>query len=161
MNTNHHDALSALLTGIQSEIASYVFYLHASKKTEAKGHRSILEKLASEEKEHFHILEKQYDSLVRSEKWISIADALKNNGSPEITEEMSQDHKKMINAVAEAKSLSELLDIAWLFEVEAYSLFLSEKEKCTSREGKEMYEKLSRFEQGHMTIISKLKTKLK
>ena len=76
------ETLMALTAGIQSEIASYVFYREASKKNETEQHKETLEKLALEEKEHFHVLEGQYNSLVRSEKWISISDILKRDGLP-------------------------------------------------------------------------------
>ena len=76
------DILSALTAGIQSEVASYVFYVEAAWKSEAHPVRDLLQRLALEEKQHFHVLERQYDSLVRSEKWISTADILRQQGLP-------------------------------------------------------------------------------
>jgi len=155
----HPDTLAALTSGIQSEVASYVFYLEASKKTEAQEHKEVLEKLALEEKDHFHILERQYDSLVRSEKWISTADILNQDGLPEISEEMSSQHQDLIDEVANTHSMTTILDIAYRLEEEAYQLFSSAKEKVPSEEGKKMFEQLSRFEQGHMKLISEMKKK--
>lgn len=155
----HPDTLAALTSGIQSEVASYVFYLEASKKAEAQEHKEVLEKLALEEKDHFHILERQYDSLVRSEKWISTADILNQDGLPEISEEMSSQHQDLIDEVANTHSMTTILDIAYRLEEEAYQLFSSAKEKVPSEEGKKMFEQLSRFEQGHMKLISEMKKK--
>lgn len=159
MTPVHPETLQALTSGIQSEVASYVFYLEASKKTLAREHKAILEKLALEEKEHFHILERQYDSLVRSEKWISTADILKQDGLPEITEAMSQEHQDLINEVAKASSLKNILDIAYRLEEDAYRLFSSARSYVESPEGKKMFDQLSRFEQGHMNTITELKKK--
>ena len=87
MTPVHPDTLQALSTGIQAEVASYVFYIEAAKKATNENQKEILVKLAYEEKDHFHILERQYDSLIRTEKWISTTDILKAEGLPEISEE--------------------------------------------------------------------------
>jgi len=160
MSAVHPDTLAALTAGIQSEVAAYVFYVEAAKKSEASKHKDILEKLALEEKGHFHILERQYDSLVRSEKWISTADILKKEGLPEITEEMSQEHRQLMDEVAEANSMEAILDIAYRLEEEAYQLFASAKDKVSSEEGRKMFEQLSRFEQGHMKTIAEMQAAL-
>ncbi|MEW6411198.1 MAG: ferritin family protein [Candidatus Zixiibacteriota bacterium] len=160
MTPVHPDTLAALTAGIQSEVASYVFYLEAAKKTFAAEHKDILEKLALEEKDHFHILERQYDSLVRSEKWISTADILKQKGLPEITEEMSEQHRDLIDEVAKARSLEKILDIAYRLEEEAHDLFASAMKKVTTEEGRKMFGQLSKFEEGHMRMIADMKAAL-
>ncbi len=147
------DVLAALTAGIQSEVASYVFYLEASRKGQTTGIKDMLEKLALEEKDHFHILERQYDSLVRSEKWISTADILKQEGLPEITEEMSRQHQDLIDKVTAADSLKAILDLAYQLEEDAYNLFKSAMEKVPGEEGRLMFQRLSKFEQGHMELI--------
>lgn len=160
MSAVHPDTLAALTAGIQSEVASYVFYTEAAKKSEASGHKEILEKLACEEKEHFHVLERQYDSLVRSEKWISTADILKQEGLPDITEDMSREHRQLMDEVAGAGSMKAILDIAYRLEEEAYQLFSSARDMVTSDEGRKMFEQLSRFEQGHMKTIAEMQAAL-
>ena len=160
MTPVHPDTLAALTAGIQSEVATYVFYLEASKKAEAAPHKDVLEKLALEEKDHFHILERQFDSLVRSEKWISTADILKQEGLPEITEEMSEEHRALIDEVAGSNSMAKILDIAYRLEEEAHTLFASAVTKVDSPEGKKMFEQLSKFEQGHMKMISEMQAAL-
>lgn len=157
MTPIHPDTLSALTRGIQSEVASYVFYIEAAKKTDNDEHKQILKKLAYEEKDHFHILERQYDSLVRSEKWISTADILKANGLPEITEDMSHQHKDLIDEVTATDSMEQILDIAYRLEEDAYNLFNGAIEKCESDEGKKIFIDLAKFEQGHMIIINEMR----
>ena len=159
MTPVHPDTLAALTAGIQSEVASYVFYVEASKKTETFRIKDALQKLASEEKQHFHVLERQYDSLMRSEKWISTADILKQKGLPEIGEEMSATHRALIDEVAKTDSLADILDIAYRLEVEARDLFASSAQKADSPEGKKVFMQLAGFEEGHMKIISEMKKK--
>ena len=159
MTPTHPDTLSALTAGIQSEVASYVFYRTASKKDIPAEMKLVLETLALEEKDHFHILERQHDSLVRSEKWISTADILKEKGLPEISEQMASKHQALLDEVAATDSLASILDIALRLEEEARDLFSGAVETVKSDEGKEMFRRLSRFEEGHVRKIMELKKK--
>ncbi len=157
MTPVHPDILAALTAGIQSEIASYVFYRAAAGKEIAAEHKELLEKLAYEEKDHFRILERQYDSLVRSEKWISTADILKQEGLPEISEEMSLEHKELIEQVHQSATMEQILDLAYKLEEDAATFFTSAMDTIESGEGRLMFEKLARFEEGHMAIIAELR----
>ncbi len=148
--------LAALSAGIQSEVASYVFYLEAAKRSVTADFKDVLEKLALEEKDHFHILEREHHSLVRSEKWISTADILKMKGLPEITEAMSEVHRDLIAEVRKAPDIQAILTIAYRLEEEAYELFSREAKKSDSAEGKKVFEGLAQFEQGHMSIIANM-----
>ncbi len=132
----------ALTAGIQSETAAYVFYIEASKKTQAKQFKDVLEKLAFEEKMHFQILEGQHHSLIKSEKWISTADILKREGLPEIGEDMTDVHRDLIKEVHAADSVKKILDIAYRLEVEAFELFEREAGRTTSDEGKKIFQDL-------------------
>lgn len=146
----------ALTAGIQSETAAYVFYIEASKKTQAKQFKDVLEKLAFEEKMHFQILEGQHHSLIKSEKWISTADILKREGLPEIGEDMTDVHRDLIKEVHAADSVKKILDIAYRLEVEAFELFEREAGRTTSDEGKKIFQDLAKFEEGHMRIIQEM-----
>ena len=148
--------LAALTSGIQSEVASYVFYVEAAKRSMAADFRDVLEKLALEEKDHFHILEREHHSLIRSEKWISTADILKMKGLPEISEEMSEQHRDLITEVQKAPNVISILNIAYRLEEDAYELFTREASRSDSPEGKSVFEGLARFEQGHMSIIANM-----
>lgn len=153
------DILKALTTGINAEIASYVFYIEASKKKGAAEIKSVLEQLAMEEKRHFQILERQHSSLIKSEQWISLADVLKAKELPEINEEMSQRHKGLIDEVRKTDSIRGILDIAYRLEVEAYELFDGQAKKAQSDEAKKIFRELAGFEQGHMRKIDEMRRK--
>ena len=152
----HPDILGALTTGIQSEVASYVFYVAAAKKTGRDEFKATLEKLALEEKRHFHVLERQYDSLIRSEKWISTADILKEEGLPEISEDMAEKHQALVDEVQTAADERKILDIALRLEFEARDHFTAMAEKADTKEAKETFDYLSKFEQTHVEIIKKM-----
>ena len=154
------EVLNALTAGINAEIASYVFYLEASRKPEAAEYKKVLEDLALEEKKHFQILERQHHSLITSEQWISLADVLKAEGLPEINEDMADVHTRLIDEVKAAESLRVILDIAYRLEVEAYELFSKHAEMSQSAEGKRIFEELSKFERGHMKQIDEMRKKL-
>ena len=151
--------LMALTTGIQAEAASYVFYVEAAKKAQAADFKDVLKKLALEEKMHFQLLEGQHDSLVRSEKWISTADALKRPGLPEISEDMTERHKDLIREVQQAGTVQKILDIAYRLEEEAYDMFDAASNRTDSPDGKKMFAELAKFESGHMTIIKEMMKK--
>lgn len=153
------ETLQALTAGISSEVASYVFYLEASKKPEAAEFKGMLEDLALEEKKHFQILERQHNSLIKSEQWISLADVLKEKGLPEINEEMADVHKGLIEQVRKAGSARAVLDIAYRLEEEAHDLFDGQVEKTRSEEGKKMFRELAKFEAGHMKLIDQMRQK--
>lgn len=147
------EILEGLSTGIQSEIAAYVFYIEAIKLTEAINIKDILENLAAEEKKHFQILERQYDSLVRSEKWISTADILKQDGLPEIDAKMAEKHTELIESVKVLKSPIEILNMALKLEIEARELFTKLAASSDSEEGKKVFVHLAGFEEGHAKLI--------
>ena len=156
MGKIHPDILGALTTGIQAEVASYVFYKEASERFDDSEIKEILIKLAIDEKNHFRYLERQYDSLVRSEKWISTADVLKQEGLPDIDKEMHDQHKDMLDKIEQAKSQRKILEIAYDFEAEAYNLYTSAAQLCDTDEGRESFEFLAKFEKSHMDIINTL-----
>jgi len=68
--------LEGLSKGIQAELSAYVFYKKGMEVTRDDKLRGLLTILAAEEKVHYRILEGQYDSLVRSEMWVTYNDVL-------------------------------------------------------------------------------------
>jgi rubrerythrin len=151
------ETLKALTTGINSEIAAYVFYLEASKKQVAAQIKSILEELALEEKRHFQILERQHSSLIRSEQWVSTADVFKSKDLPDISEDMSAVHRELIDEVRRTASIGAILDIAYQLEEEAFAMFDAQAAKAESDEGRKIFRELAKFEQGHMRKIDEMR----
>jgi len=150
------DILQALTAGIQSEVATYVFYLEAARHARGADIRETLEQLAGEEKAHFQILEKQYDSLVRSEKWISTADILKKEGLPEINEEMAAPHRELVAQVRKMNSRKEILQMALQLEIDSRDLFKGAASSTPAKEAQEIFQQLARFEEGHVKLINSL-----
>ncbi len=159
MSSVNPNILQAINVGIQSEVASYVFYLEASKKTEAAEFKEILQTLAHDEKTHFHTLEHRHHSLVTSEMWVSTADILKQDGLPEIGEDMAEKHKQLIDEVRQAVSARAVLDIAFRLEEEARNMFVREAGRTDESDVRIMFEKLARFEEGHMARVKELMEK--
>jgi len=153
------ETLKALNTGITAEIASYVFYLEASRKKISADIKSILEELALEEKRHFQILESQHDSLIRSEQWISIADVFKSKDLPDIKEDMTSVHRQLIDEVRKAATIVAVLNIAYRLEEDAYNFFSGQVKRAESDQGRRMFGELAKFEQGHMRKIDDLRRK--
>ena len=152
----HPNTLLALSAGIQSEVAAYVFYKEALKKIDDRELNPIIEKLAYEEKEHFHQLEQRHHRLMKSEKWVSTADAMKQPGLPDVEEDMMQHHRELIELVQQSTSVRELLDIAYKLEEDAHHLYKREAERSANEDEKKVFEDLSRFEMGHMNLIKDL-----
>lgn len=159
MPSVHPNTLLALSAGIQSEVASYVFYLEASKQTDRSDLRGLLQKLALEEKSHFNLLERQHHSLIRSEKWVSTADVMKREGLPEVGEGMAVEHRELIDAVRACDSARKLLDIAFRLEEDAHDLFAREAARATTPAEQKIFEDLARFEKGHMAVIKDMMKK--
>lgn len=153
MAKNDPSTLLALSAGIQSEIAAYVFYLEAIKKVKNQELEEILTKLAHEEKAHFHALERQHHSRIKSEKWVSITDVMKREGLPEIAEDMAEDHKELIALVRQSSTIREVLDIAYKLEEDSHNLFSREAARADTDEAKKIFTDLARFEKGHMGVV--------
>lgn len=154
------ETLNGLTAGINSEIASYVFYVEAAKKVESAEVKSVLEGLALEEKQHFQVLERQHHSLIKSEQWISIADVLKADDLPEIDEEMSSTQQELIDDVRQTQSVAAILEIAYRLEVDACELFTSLGAKADTDEGRRIFIELAKFEKGHMRKIDQMRQEL-
>lgn len=156
----NREILEALTSGIQSELASYFFYVEAVKITDDQDLKSILEELALEEKKHFQMLEGQYDSQVKSEMWISTADILKQDGLPEIEANMADSHKELIENIKNLKTKREILDMALKLEEDARDLFKKLAGESDSAEARKMFEHLAGFEEGHVKLVNDLIGKL-
>jgi rubrerythrin len=148
--------LESLNYGINQEIKSYVFYMEAAKRMGKQEFKDTLLKLASEEKEHYQILESQHHSLITSEQWVTYNDILKREGLPEIDEEMADKHKELVAAVSQAEDEREILDIAYKLEEEAFTIFSEAAGRAVDAEEKRTFEFLMKFEKGHMRLIQSM-----
>ena len=154
MKESTQQALDVLSKGINAELAAYVFYKRASEKVENQEIVELLEKLATEEKDHYWTLEAEYDSLVRSEKWVTYNDIMRKNGLPEIPEEMAENQQKRLTALDTISDPTSILKMALELEEEARDLYQSQVDKVDDPVAKEMFTYLSKVEQGHVNVIS-------
>ncbi len=160
MKESTQQSLDTLSIGISAELAAYIFYKRASEKIDDQKIAAMLTKLAGEEQDHYWTLEAEYDSLVRSEKWISYNDIMRKDGLPEIPEEMSGKHKKRLDALEATSDIRSILEMAVELEEEARDFYRSQVEKVDDPLAREIYTFLSKFEQGHVNIINNWIAKL-
>ena len=149
------EALKYLNLGIESEIASYVFYKRARKLIEDDSLRTILDRLAMDEKGHFLILENEYDENVRSECWAPYKDILAREGLPEIDELVQDTHKELLGKIARLKGKKDVLELALSLEKEAFGLFSDASAKSKSEDVRKVFDHLAAFEKGHVQTIEK------
>ncbi len=145
--------LDSLNYGIAAEIKSYVFYKEAAWLTKQPNFRETLLRLAGDEKEHYHILERQHHSLIKSEQWVSYNDILAQKGLPDISEEMAEIHRELLDSIRTAKGEREILQIALSLEEDANRVFSKAAADATDPEEKSTFEFLANFERGHIKII--------
>jgi hypothetical protein len=107
-----------------------------------------------EEKDHYWTLEGEYDSLVRSEKWITYNDILRKNDLPEMPEEMTETHKKRLETLDLLNDEISILRMAVELEEEARDLYRSQVDAVDDPTAREMYSFLAKVEQGHVNVIN-------
>ncbi len=155
MSPVEKSVLDGLSKGILAELAAYVFYKKCLGLTKDQKITEILTKLAADEKDHYRILEGQYDNLVRSEMWVTYNDILRKSGLPDIDEKTEEVHDKLIDSVNANTTPLRMLEIALILEERARDLYADLAKKVTDPKGKETYEFLAKFESGH---VAKVKT---
>lgn len=148
--------LESLSWGVSAEIKAYVFYKEAAKLIKNEDLKNKMLELAAEEKKHFRILERQHHSLITSEQWVTYSDILKQEGLPDIDEEMAGKHKAVIDQVRSAGSERQILDIAFDLEKIAHEMYAQAAGRAGDPDEKSMFEYLSNFEKGHMILIQKM-----
>jgi rubrerythrin len=152
--------LEGLDRGIQSELAAYVFYKKALAVCSNDRVKSILTWLADEERTHYRVLEREYDSLVRSEKWVSYNDIMREAGLPDLDEKMQEVHEDFLKEVDENITPKRILEIGLMLEERACALYQGLAHATEDPAGKETYEFLGRFEQGHVDRIREVMKEL-
>lgn len=152
------EVLDSLAWAVQAEVSAYVFYREAMEKIDDDELRETLKSLAEDEKQHFKIVESQYDALHRSERWITYKDALLVEGLPEIDEKVSDVQETLMKEIESARSTREILEMGLEKEKQAHQHYKSQLEKASSPEAKETLEYLASFELGH---VKKLENMLK
>jgi len=156
MATVSQVVLDGLNTGIQAELAAYVFYRKAMLVIKDEGLNELLGALAVEEKDHYRVLEKTYDNLVRSEMWVAYNDIMLKSGLPDIDEKLEDVHTDFIDEINEQSTPLRILEIALSLEVRARDLYAGLAEQVEDPKGKEMFSFLANFEKSHAVKIQKM-----
>jgi rubrerythrin len=149
----HQEVLDSLSLAIQEEISAYVFYTHVMERVKDKELIETLKDLARDEKDHFKLLESQFDSLSRSEHWITYKDALLADDLPDIDEKVTPMKQQLLDQFKSLTTLKDILDMALLKEKRAYEFYRSRVDRMNSPEGKETFEYLMNFELGHVRKV--------
>jgi rubrerythrin len=147
-------SLDALSKGINAELAAYIFYKRAGERVKHKELARLMERLAGEEKDHYQTLEGEYDSLVRSEKWVTYNDIMRQKELPEIPEEMAETHRRKLSLLEKTDDPHKILEIAIGLEEEARDFYSSRVTAETDPSAIEIYSYLSKFEQGHINVLT-------
>jgi len=155
MKESTQKSLDVLSKGINQELAAYVFYKRAAEKIDDDDFKAMLLDLAGDEKDHYWVLEGEYDNLLRSEKWVTYNDIMRKEGLPEIPEQMADHHQKRLDALDTVDDKKGVLDLALELEQEAYELYHGQIDNFDDPIAKEMLTFLSKFELGHVKIIEK------
>jgi rubrerythrin len=147
-------SLDALSEGINAELAAYVFYKRAGEKVKNQELSTLLDRLAGEEKDHYWTLETEYDSLVRSEKWVTYNDIMRKEGLPEMPEEMTETHRRRLAMLDSTDDPRQILSMAIELEEQARDFYKSQIDKVNDPAAADFYTYLSKFEQGHVNVLS-------
>ena len=150
-------SLDALSQGINAELAAYVFYKKAGDKITDREFVSLMERLAGEEKDHYWTLEAEYDSLVRSEKWVTYNDILRKEGLPEVPEEMAEIHRRRLAELVRTDDPRKILDMAIELEEHARDFYQSQIGKAGDPLADNMFSFLAKFEQSHVNVLTNWK----
>jgi rubrerythrin len=148
--------LDGLNEGIKAELAAYVFYMKGMNTTKEQRLKDLLATLAAEEKDHYKILERQYDNLVRSEIWAPYNDIMLQPGLPNIDEQVENVHNEYIDELTEQTSPMRILEIALMLEKRARDHYAGMADKVDDPKGKDMFNYLSKFENGHVNKITRM-----
>jgi rubrerythrin len=153
-------SLDALSQGINAELAAYVFYKRAGEKIKDDEFASLMGRLAGEEKDHYWTLEAEYDSLVRSEKWVTYNDIMRRSGLPEIPEDMAEVHKRRLDQLEKSDDPHEILDLAIDLEERARDFYQAQIGRAGDPAADDVYTFLAKFEQGHINVLTGWKKKM-
>jgi len=152
---NKSIALKALEYAMSNERLGWCFYTRAAEKTTDDTGKKMFISLASDEEEHLSILQKQYDSLEKSNAWISIDDARKAEPPSCQPTLFPEEEAKVEGLVKKRASDLDALDIALDMERRGYKQYVEEAEKTNDLTAKAVYEYLSKEEDRHFTMIQK------
>lgn len=129
----------------------YNFYKMAAEKANSASIKDLFEQFAKEEIEHLNILEKQYNTLLDTGKWISLdkSDAFQ---AKDIIKDLK---KKKVNFDITA------VYVAMNLEEKAENYYRNKIDRVEDEEGKKILKWLADWEKGHLDHFHKLNESMK
>ncbi|HEY48438.1 MAG TPA: ferritin family protein [Dehalococcoidia bacterium] len=146
--------LDALSLAVKREKEAHQYYSEAAARSTSETGRKMFSWLASEEEGHLKILEKQWEEIKGSGKWLSEAGwcTYGNISNPVECTEFPEASEAKGEPKPDAPEL-EILKKAIEDEREASAYYADLAKSTTDPNGKAMLEKLSKVEQGHLDLL--------
>jgi len=146
--------LEALSLAIKREREAHRFYSEAAAKTANTAGKKMLSWLASEEEGHIKVLESQWEKVSKDGSWLS-EEGYCTYGDISDPVECTEFPSSVEAGGTIAEDASELAVLAKAFEAEkeAASYYADLARNTKDPNGRAMFEKLSRVEQGHLDLL--------
>jgi rubrerythrin len=152
MEGNIAEALEILRQAMQFEQEGREFYLKAAQTTENKKGQEMFHRLASDEKNHFDLLKRQYNALKQDGRWIQFPQAKKT--PIDLDKPLFPKGKEALEKAVTAKS-SDLDALLFGLDIEnrSYDFYRQAAMKTTDALGKAVFEFLAGEERSHFDIL--------
>jgi len=147
-------ALAVLEEAMRNEVDGRQFYLEAAEKSVSPRSKATFTTLAADEAEHLRILQKEYESLQGSGKWVA---ATKVIGPQERRAEplFPRDEKAAERTAQAIKSDLEALEFAMGIEERAFKLYSKASQETDDPHARALYKYLTNQENGHYKLIQR------
>ncbi len=146
-------ALDALRQAIALETEGRDFYIRAAGSSKDTRARETFLLLASDEKVHLDLVQRQYDSLRTNGEWTDVASHLPRKapgqGTPVFPRTVDEIKKRTGQVTTDTDALLFGMDI----ETRSYDRYRKAADETTAGHGKAMYNFLAGQEQGHFNLL--------
>ncbi len=142
-----------LKIALQTELNGIHFYKMVADKTSDQKGKAVFTQLADDEAKHFAELQKQFNSIMSSNKWapsISLEDTklILQDENPIFSEELK-------SRIKDKHFEMSALSIGALLEANSIDFYRKMKEETEDATAKDMFERLQKWEQVHLEAITK------
>ncbi len=147
-------ALAVLEEAMRNEVDGRQFYLQAAEKSVSPQSKATFTTLAADEAEHLRILQKEYEALKGSGKWVAASKVI--GPQERRAEPLFPRGKKAAERTAQAiKSDLEALEFAMGIEERAFKLYSKASQETDDPHARALYKYLTLQENGHYKLIQR------
>jgi len=146
------NALTILNQAMQLEQEGRGFYLKAAQTTKDEKGQEIFRTLASDEQNHFNLIQRQHQALTRQNKWIS-SPQIKPTPLDLTKPLFPKGREALEKAVSQKSADRDALLFGLEIETKSYDLYRKAASETTNQLGKSMFEFLAGEEKGHFDIL--------